>query len=60
MALSRGMKAGYGSAEFGLAGGELLLQLYLLEYYIRRVGLSPLLAGVALAVAILWDAVTDP
>lgn len=60
MALSRGMKAGYGSAEFGLAGGELLLQLYLLEYYIRGVGLSPVLAGVALAVAILWDAVTDP
>ena len=54
------MKAGYGTAEFGLAGGELLLQLYLLEYYIRGVGLSPLLAGVALAVAILWDALTDP
>lgn len=54
------MKAGYGAAEFGLAGGELLLQLYLLEYYIRGVGLSPMLAGIALAVAIFWDAITDP
>lgn len=60
MALTRRMKAGYGAAEFGLAGGELLLQLYLLEFYIRGAGLSPLLAGTALAVAILWDAVTDP
>lgn len=47
-------------AEFGLSGGELLLQLYLFEFYVRGVGLSPLLAGPALAVAILWDAVTDP
>ncbi|NDV60956.1 MFS transporter [Puniceicoccales bacterium CK1056] len=60
MALNKRMKAGYGAAEFGLAGGELLLQLYLLEYYIRGVGLSPMLAGIALAVAIFWDAVTDP
>lgn len=37
-----------------------MLQLYLLEFYVRGVGLSPLLAGPALALAILWDAVTDP
>ncbi|HSH09199.1 MAG TPA: MFS transporter [Oceanipulchritudo sp.] len=60
MALPKRIKAGYGVAELGLAGGELLLQLYLLEFYVRAVGLSPLLAGIALAVAILWDAVTDP
>jgi GPH family glycoside/pentoside/hexuronide:cation symporter len=60
MALSRGRKAGYGVAELGLSGGELLLQLYLLEFYIRGVGLSPLLAGIALALATLWDAVSDP
>lgn len=60
MSLTKRMKAGYGAAEFGLAGGELLLQLYLLEYYVRGVGLQPLLAGVALALATLWDAVTDP
>jgi glycoside/pentoside/hexuronide:cation symporter, GPH family len=60
MGLRKRTKAGYGAAEFGLAGGELLLQLYLLEFYIRGVGLSPLLAGIALAGATLWDAVTDP
>ena len=60
MALPKRIKAGYGVAELGLAGGELLLQLYLLEFYIRSAGLSPVLAGMALAVAILWDALTDP
>jgi GPH family glycoside/pentoside/hexuronide:cation symporter len=60
MALPKRIKAGYGVAELGLAGGELLLQLYLLEFYIRSAGLSPALAGSALAIAILWDAVTDP
>jgi GPH family glycoside/pentoside/hexuronide:cation symporter len=60
MALAKRIKAGYGVAELGLAGGELLLQLYLLEFYIRSVGLSPMLAGAALAIAILWDALTDP
>lgn len=60
MALTRRLKAGYGVADFGISGAELLLQLYLLEFYVRAVGLSPTLAGLALAVAILWDAVTDP
>jgi GPH family glycoside/pentoside/hexuronide:cation symporter len=59
-ALGRGTKVGYGVADFGIAGAELLLQLYLLEFYIRAAGLSPTLAGAALALAILWDAVTDP
>ncbi len=60
MVLGKGTRAGYGAAEFGISGGELLLQLYLIEFYIRAVGLSPLLAGPAIALAILWDAVTDP
>lgn len=60
MALAKRTKAGYGAAELGLAGGELLLQLYLLEFYVRGAGLSPFLAGAALAIAIFWDAVTDP
>jgi GPH family glycoside/pentoside/hexuronide:cation symporter len=47
-------------AEFGLAGAELLLQLYLLEFYIRSAGLQPYLAGIALAIATFWDALTDP
>jgi GPH family glycoside/pentoside/hexuronide:cation symporter len=60
MAMNIRGKAGYGAAEFGLAGGELLLQLYLLEFYIRAAGLAPGLAGLALALAVLWDALTDP
>lgn len=58
--LRKRTKAGYGAAELGLAGGELLLQLYLLDFYIRGAGLSPVLAGLAIAMAIFWDAVTDP
>lgn len=53
-------KAGYGAADFGLSGAELMLQLYLLEFYITAVGLSPMLAGIALGLAVLWDAVSDP
>lgn len=60
MALRRRIKAGYGAADFGLSGVELLLQLYLLEFYIRVVGLSPTLVGLALAIGTFWDAVTDP
>lgn len=60
MALRRTTKAGYGAADFGLSGAELLLQLYLLEFYIRVVGLSPTLAGLALAIGTFWDALTDP
>jgi GPH family glycoside/pentoside/hexuronide:cation symporter len=60
MPLQRRTKAGYGAADFGLSGAELLLQLYLLEFYIRVVGLSPALAGMALAIGTFWDAVTDP
>lgn len=58
--LSRRMKAGYGAADFGMAGVEVMLQLFLLEFYTRAVGLQSSLAGYALAIAVAWDAVTDP
>jgi len=38
---------------------ELLLQLYLFDFYTRILGLSPLLTGTAFAIAILWDALSD-
>ena len=60
MPLTRPVKAGYGAADFGMAGVEILLQLFLLEFYTRSVGLSPSLTGYALAIAVAWDAVTDP
>ncbi|MCC5840856.1 MAG: MFS transporter [Opitutales bacterium] len=53
-------KAGYGVAEFGLSAAELLLQFYLFEFYTRVVGLEARWAGTALALAVFWDAVSDP
>lgn len=52
-------KAGYGTAEMGMAAAEVMVQLYLLEFYTRAVGLRAELAGFALALAMLWDAFTD-
>lgn len=51
--------AGYGAAETGIAAAEVVLQLYLLNFYIGR-GLSPSLAGLALALAVAIDALLDP
>lgn len=53
------LKSGYGSAEMGLTAMEVMLQVYLLELYVS-VGLDPVLAGVALAIAVIWDGVSDP
>lgn len=56
---SQWLKSGYGSAEIGLVSMEVMLQVYLLELYVSA-GLSPALAGTALALAVVWDAVSDP
>jgi GPH family glycoside/pentoside/hexuronide:cation symporter len=58
--LTRAVKAGYGAADLGMAGVEVLLQLFLLEFYTRSVGLSASLVGYALGIAVAWDAITDP
>ena len=50
---------GYGMVSVGKVAVEVTLQLYLFDFYTRILGLSPLLAGVAFAVAILWDALSD-
>lgn len=52
-------KAGYGFASIGLSAIELMLQVYLLELYILA-GLNPSLAGLAIAIAVIWDAISDP
>lgn len=54
------VKLGYGSAEFGVVAVETLLQIYLLKYYNTVVGLPAAWTGAALALAIAWDAVSDP
>ncbi len=59
-ALPRRVKAGYGAAEWGQAAMEVTFQLYLLAFYTQQVGLRPDLAGLALGIAVAWDAITDP
>lgn len=51
---------GYASADIGINGVETALRLYLLICYTDRMGLRPALAGLALGIGLLWDAVTDP
>jgi GPH family glycoside/pentoside/hexuronide:cation symporter len=58
--LRTGTKAGYGFAEWGMSSAEVVLQIYLLIFYTQQVGLSAELAGYALGLAVLWDAITDP
>ncbi|WP_232380485.1 MFS transporter [Leptospira ainlahdjerensis] len=52
--------AGYAVAEIGITAVEVLAQIYLLEFFVTAVGLRASLAGLALAVAVLWDAISDP
>jgi GPH family glycoside/pentoside/hexuronide:cation symporter len=44
----------------GLVGVEVLVELYLLKFYNVVVGLAPLYTGIALGIAMVWDAVSDP
>lgn len=54
------VKIGYGAAEFGTIAVEFFLRLYLLIFYTDVVGLRADLAGLAVGLAIAWDAITDP
>ena len=58
--LRRRVQIGYAAADVGVNGIELAIRLYLLIFYTDRVGLSPSLAGLALGVGLVWDAITDP
>ena len=49
----------YGTASICKVAVEMLLQLYLFDFYTRVLGLSPILAGGAFAAAIVWDAISD-
>ncbi|MFP4501948.1 MAG: MFS transporter [Candidatus Hydrogenedentota bacterium] len=53
-------RTGYGAVELGMSAAEVMLLFYLLEFYTKYVGLRADLAGFALALALLWDAITDP
>ncbi len=54
------VKMGYGAAEMGISAIEFFIQVYLLKFYSDAIGLEPGIAGLALALAVIWDAVTDP
>lgn len=49
----------YGVASLGKVAVEVMLQLYLFDFYTRILGLDPILAGLAFGVAIFWDALSD-
>lgn len=53
-------RTGYGVVELGMSAAEVMLIFYLLEFYTKVVGLRAELAGFALALAVLWDAIADP
>lgn len=53
-------RVGYGVAEVGMSAAEVMLQLYLFYFYTSAVGLETRLAGYALGLAVLWDALVDP
>lgn len=58
--LDRRKKLGYGAAEMGLVAAEVLIELYLLKFYNVVVGLPSLFTALALGIAMVWDAVSDP
>jgi GPH family glycoside/pentoside/hexuronide:cation symporter len=53
-------KLGYGVAEVGITAVQIMTQIYLLKFYTEFVGLKPSLAGIALSISVIWDAVSDP
>ncbi|MCW7473725.1 MFS transporter [Leptospira levettii] len=54
------IKMGYGFAETGITAVQLFTQIYLLKYYTEIVGLNSSLAGIALSISVIWDAISDP
>ncbi|MCA8948352.1 MAG: MFS transporter [Planctomycetes bacterium] len=58
--LRTSVQVGYAFADVGLNAVETALRLYLLIFYTDRVGLRADLAGLALGIGLLWDAITDP
>lgn len=51
---------GYGFAELGINCIEIFVRIHLLVFYTDHVGLDSSLAGLALGLAIFWDAILDP
>jgi GPH family glycoside/pentoside/hexuronide:cation symporter len=54
------VQAGYSVAEIGLNLVETTMRIYALKFYTDSVALDAGLAGLAIGLAIVWDAITDP
>lgn len=60
MHLSRLRRMGFGAAELGCSSSEILIRISLLIFYTNYVGIRPDLASYAIAIGVVWDAITDP
>ena len=58
--LPRRVTAGYGATEMGIAAVDFFLQVTLLKFATDVLGVGAGAAGGVIALAVLWDAVTDP
>ena len=58
--LSFNLKASYGLGQLSVGALSLMQRMFLFFFYVQILGLSPLLAGTASAIASLFDAITDP
>lgn len=58
--LNLGQRLGYGVADFGFNLYYASLSAFLLYYYTDVLGIAPAIAGLIFALALFWDAVTDP
>lgn len=58
--LKRSEKLAYGSGQVGIHAVDFFLRLYLLIFFTDVVGLPGTWAGVAVGLAVIWDAFTDP
>lgn len=53
-------KLAYGAADFGFSAAYTVVAFYLLKFMVDVVGLRPALAGTALLIGKIWDALIDP
>lgn len=54
------VQVGYSIADVGINLAETVMRIYALVFYTDRVALDPSLAALAIGIAIVWDAITDP
>ena len=55
--LSFNLKASYGLGQLSVGALSLMQRMFLFFFYVQILGLSPLLAGIASAIASLFDAI---